>query len=139
MGNSMAELFEIMQRVVKEADQNALENPTSDKIQVVIVEPLKKPYKKIIANALDDKEKIVGGYTEKIIIGKTATGARIGIVVNEEGKLQGLPLNRRLIGLDDLVGTFFITAYNMIGDNISLNDEEAEKMIKLFSTMEVYL
>ena len=139
MGEKMAGLFELMQKVVDEADQNALENPTSDMIQVVIIEPLKEPYKKMIENTLEAKQEIVGGYLEHLMIGKTATGARIGLIFNEDGRMKELPFNRRIKGYSDLVGTLFVTAYNMIGDSISLNDEEAEKAIKLFSTIVVRL
>lgn len=133
------DLLEIARKTVKEAEKNAEKNPTSDKIQVVVVEPQKKPYKMIIDNELEAFQKIVCGYIENVFIGETDKGARVGLVVNEEGKLQGLPLNRHLVGFDMLVGTFFITAYNMQGDNISLSDKEADYYIKRFQRIEVYL
>jgi hypothetical protein len=112
-------------------------------IQVVIVEPFKKPYKKTIPNTLAAMKKIVGGYIENLFIGETETGARLGIVLNEEGKLIDLPFNRKVIGsrgfLDNVVGTFFITAYNLQGDAISLSDKQAERYIKRFTAMEVYV
>jgi hypothetical protein len=133
------ELIEIAKRVVEEAEANAEQNPTSNEIQIVIVEPDKKPYKAIINNGLDAFQKIVCGYIENVFIGRTKTGARLAIVLNEEGKLEQLPFNRHILGFDTLVGTFFITAYNLEGDNISLTDEEVKKYIRLFSPMEVYL
>jgi hypothetical protein len=133
------ELIEIAKRVIEEAEANAEINPTSEKIQIVIVKPDKKPYKAIIDNDYEAFQKIVAGYTENLFIGRTRKGARVGIVLNEEGKLKGLPLNRQLIDFDILVGTFFITAYNLEGDNVSLTNEEVEKYIKTFSPFEVYL
>ena len=131
--------FEVVQKAEKEAEVN----PTSDVIQVVIVEPAKKPYKKIIPNTLEAFNKIVGGHIENLFIGQTAKGARVGIILNEEGKLLDLPFNRKFLGtrgiMDIAVGTFFITAYNMKGENISLIDSEAEKYIKRFTALEVYL
>jgi hypothetical protein len=133
------ELIEIAKKYIEEAEINAELNPTSDSIQVVIVEPHKKPYKAIIDNDLDAFQKIVGGYIENFFIGTTEKGARLAIVLNEEGKLEELPYNRHIVGLDILVGTLFITAYNLEGDNISLTDEEVEKYIRIFSPIEVYL
>jgi hypothetical protein len=138
----LAHLLTLAAQVVDEAEANAAANPTSEEIQIVIVEPMKKPYKKVIPNNLDEMKKIVGGWIENVTIGETPTGARVGIVVNEEGKLIGLPYNRRIIGRggsDILVGNFFITAYNLEGDNVSLTDEQADKFIRRFAPMEVYL
>jgi hypothetical protein len=133
------ELIEIARKFVEEAEADAKRNPSSEKLQVVIVEPDKKPYKAIIDNSLEAFNKIVGGYIENLFIGRTQKGAKVGIVLNEEGKLIELPYNRHIVGLDILVGTFFITAYNLEGDNISLTDEEAEKYIRAFSPIEIYL
>jgi hypothetical protein len=98
-----------------------------------------KPYKKMIKNDAAAFNKIVGGYFEIVNIGRTDTGATVAIHLNEEGKLIGLPFNRRIINFDILVGTFFISAYNMVGDNISLTDLECEKYIKRFAPLEVYV
>jgi hypothetical protein len=137
--NRTQELIEIARRYIKEAELDALENPKSENLQVVIVEPNKKPYEAIIENELEAFNKIVGGYLELIPIGRTKTGAKIAIHLNEEGKLFDLPFNRNLVGFDMLVGTFFITAFNLEGDYVSLTNEEAEKFIRIFSPIEVYL
>ena len=133
------ELIEIARKYVEEAEADAERNPTSDKLQVVIVEPEKRPYKAIIENELQAFNKIVGGYIENLFIGRTKKGAKVGIILNEEGKLVDLPYNRHIVGLDILVGTFIITAYNLEGDNVSLTNEEVEKYIRIFSPIEVYL
>jgi hypothetical protein len=137
------DLMKMAFKVVQEAEADAKKNPTSEMIQIVIVEPFKKPYKKTIPNTLDAMKEIVGGYIENLFIGRTDKDARVGIVLNEEGKLIDLPMNRRLLGsqgvIDFIVGTFFITAYNLQGENISLTDEEAEKFIKRFTAVEVYV
>jgi hypothetical protein len=132
-------LLELAKKVVVEAEANAKENPTSESIQVVVVEPNKKPYKKTIKNDLESMQAIVGGYIENVFIGRSKKGARVGITLNEEGKLEGLPMNRMIVNYDILVGTFFITAYNLQGDNISLTNEEADYYIKCFNPIEVYL
>jgi hypothetical protein len=134
------ELIRLAQTVVDKAEVNAALNPTSEKIQVVIVEPNKKPYTKIIPNELAAFNDIVGGYIEIVRMGQhTPNGAELIITVNEEGKLMNLPLNRSIVGFDMLVGTFFISAANMQGDNVSIDDETAAKMIKQFDGIEVYL
>jgi hypothetical protein len=139
---SNEELIKMAFEYVQVAEKNAIENPSSDFIQVVVVDPMKNPYKKTIPNKLESMQELVGGYIEIIRIGNTETGGEIAITLNEEGKLIDLPMNRIIIGTggsDVLVGTFFITGYNLQGDNISLNDEECEKLIKRFKGMEVYL
>jgi hypothetical protein len=133
------ELIEIARKYVEEAEIDAERNPTSEQLQIVIVEPDKKPYKAIIDNELEAFNKIVGGYLELVPIGRTKKGAKIAIHLNEEGKIFNLPFNRSLVGFDILVGTFFITAFNLQGDYISLTNEEVEKYIRVFSPIEVYL
>ncbi|HSW76130.1 MAG TPA: DUF3846 domain-containing protein [Candidatus Saccharimonadales bacterium] len=139
----MEKLLEMAKQYLKDAEINTAANPTSQEIQVVIIEPGEKPYKKTIANNLEAFREIVGGYIENLFIGRTAKDARIGIVLNEEGKLIDLPFNKKIITSgnvsDWLAGTIFITAYNMEGDNVSLNDDECEHFIKKFSSTEVYL
>jgi hypothetical protein len=143
MKKSNEDLFLYALKVVQDAEANQEMNPSSDFIQVVIVEPFKKPYKKTIPNNLDAMQAIVNGYIEHVTIGETETGAKITAVINEEGKLLDMPYNRRIFStngfLDVLVGTLFITAINLVGENVSLSDAQAEKYIKLFKGMEVYI
>ncbi len=139
---SEEELLELAKTYVEQAEKDAKQNPATDQIQVVVIEPMKKPYKKTIPNTLEAQQELVGGYIEIIRMGNTEKGGSIAITLNEEGKLMNLPYNRRIIarnGSDVFVGTFFITAYNMQGDNITLTDDECEKIIKRFHGMEVYL
>jgi hypothetical protein len=133
------DLIKLALQTVKKAEENAAANPTSDKIQVVIVEPQKKPYIKTIPNELKAFNEIVGGYIESYFIGENVRGAQLFIFVNEEGKLKGLPFNRKIVTGDFLAGTFLISAVNMQGDNISLTDQEAAKLVKTFTPIEVYV
>jgi hypothetical protein len=133
------ELLRLAQKVVKEAEENAKKHPTGGQIQIVIVEPLKRPYKATISNKLEEMQKIVNGYIENVFIGEF-DGLKIALVLNEEGKLKGLPLNRRIVGfVNPIVGTFFISAYNKKGDAVNLSDDLAETYIKRFAPLEVYL
>jgi hypothetical protein len=139
---SSEDLIKLAFEYVKKAEKDAEINPATDEIQVVVCEPLKKPYKKIIPNTLESMQEIVDGHIEILTIGKTETNGTIAITLNEEGKLNDLPLNKVIHGRggsDTLVGTFFITAVNMQGNNISLNDLQCEKLIWTFKGMEVYL
>jgi Domain of unknown function (DUF3846) len=139
---SNEELIKLAFEYVQKANEDAQKNPTSDSIQVVVVEPMKTPYKKTIPNELEQFQALVDGYIEILTIGHTETGGTIALTLNEEGKLKDLPLNKVIHGRggsDVLVGTFFISAFNMQGDNISLNDADCDKLIKKFKGMEVYL
>ncbi len=134
----------LAEKFVKDAERNAEINPTSDTIQIVVVEPNIKPYKKTIPNTLEAMREIVGGQTDILFFGQTATGAHLAIVVNKESKAQDFPFNTRLVskkgGIEDiLLGTFFITAYNFKGEEVSLSDGQCATYIKRFSSTEVYI
>jgi hypothetical protein len=137
---SLEELLKMAQEYVEKAEENAEMNPKTDTIQIVVVEPLKKPYKAIIPNELDAMKDIVQGYIQVLPFGHTQTGGTLAMTLNEEGKMIGLPFNRRLVGRahDFIVGTFFITAFNMEGDNITLTDAQCKKMIKRFTPVEIH-
>lgn len=110
-----------------------------NEILIVVVEPNKKPYAKMMQNDLAAMNEIVGGYIELINVGRNHEGNMVALTVNEEGKLQGLPVNRRLVGFDTLVGNFFITAYDLEGENVNLTEAEAEHFIKRFTPVEINL
>ena len=74
----------------------------SDKIRVLIVEPDKLPYEKMILNKLEDKQEIVGGNIEYT---QLDNDDNVLLICNEEGKLDGLPYNR-YIGHDIIAGPF---------------------------------
>lgn len=99
-------------------------------IKIVIVEPNKAPYAKEIENTVEAKQAIVGGYIEAVRLPQD-----FYIIVNEEGKLQGLEPNRMIRGFDMLVGTFFITKSNHKGDFVSLTDQDAEAAIRKFTPL----
>jgi hypothetical protein len=135
------ELLRLAAEVVEKAERNAAEDPKTDKVLVVVVEPNKAPYKKVISNDLDTFKDIVGGWIEHISIAERFNGSRIGIILNEEGKLIGLPDNRVIVGRngvpDMFVGSFFIAAHNLEGDTVSLTLDEAELYIKKFAPLVV--
>lgn len=75
-------------------------------IRVLIVEHDKAPVEKVIKNELEALQEIVGGYIECLPLDDETT-----IICNEEGKINGLPLNRPLYTddgkmYDIIAGTF---------------------------------
>ena len=59
---------------------------------VLVVEPMKEPYVKNIPNALEDLQQAVGGDIEMTYPFED----EVGILLNGNGKFEGLPLNRAL-------------------------------------------
>lgn len=107
-------------------------------MNVLIVEPMKKPYMKDIDSGLHSLQREVGGYIEAIYPFEDL----VGLVCNEEGKMEGLPLNRAIYSkngemFDIIAGTFFIVGLSE--DNFSeLSEELAEKYAKLFESPEMF-
>ena len=71
-------------------------------IAVLIVEPGKEPYVKEIDSGLESLQHEVGGYIEAIYPYEDP----VALVCNEEGKLEGLPLNRALRDEDGDIYSF---------------------------------
>ena len=71
-------------------------------IAVLIVEPGKEPYVKEIDSDLKSLQHEVGGYIEAIYPYEDP----VALVCNEEGKLEGLPLNRALRDEDGDIYSF---------------------------------
>lgn len=109
-------------------------------IKVLVIEPGKAPYVKDIDSGLKSLQNEVAGWIEAIYPFEDP----VAVICNEEGKLNGLPLNRALIDDDsgeiyDIVaGTFLITG--LTDDNFgSLNDEQVKKFSERFKHPEEFL
>ena len=61
-------------------------------MKVLMVEPGKVPYEKEIGDGLKALQDAVGGYIQAVYPYEDP----VALVCNEEGKLEGLPLNRAL-------------------------------------------
>lgn len=96
-----------------------------NKIRILVVEPNKEPYELIINHTLENMQKIVGGRIEFVELEDD-----VDLICNDEGKMNGLPLNR-VIKNDIISGTFFISGQRG-GDTISLNDKQIEKYKEVF-------
>ena len=108
-------------------------------IQVVLCEPRKKARIATISNTLPSLQQIVGGYIEAVY----PFDDPVAIICNEEGKINGLALNRALRDesgkvYDILAGTFLIVGLGA-GDFASLIPEHQEKYRKVFEFPEVFL
>ncbi len=100
------------------------------KIKVLVVEPDKLPYEKVISNTLRDKQQIVDGYIEYV---RLLDDDSVVLICNEEGKINGSKYNRD-IGYDIIAGTFIIVRENPDdGEDRSLTDEQIEKYKERFN------
>ena len=111
----------------------------SDKINVLIFEPLTAPYTKEIDSSLESLQATVGGLIQAIYPFED----QVALVCNEEGKINGMTLNRAVYGgegemLDIIAGTFFIAGLDE--DRFgSLTPELAEKYSNLFKYPEIFV
>lgn len=108
-----------------------------NKIKVLMIEPLQTPYVKEIENDYRAMQKLVGG-TIQAVYTEDAT-----YVMNDEGKLLGLPLNRALRNengaiYDIIAGTFFVCG---LGEEnfASLTEEQIGYYTKRFRMKELFL
>jgi hypothetical protein len=92
-----------------------------DMIKVLKIEPGKIPYEKEIQNDLEGIQAEVEGLFECVYLDDNCIA-----VVNEEGKINGMELNRR-IGNDIIAGPFFICGDTEEGEFTSLTDEQMKK------------
>ena len=108
-------------------------------MKVLVVEPEKEPYVKEISSGLSSLQKEVGGYIEAVYPFEDP----VAIICNEEGKLEGLPLNRALRDEDGhvydiIAGTFLIAGLSE--DNFcSLDDTQVEKFSALYKSPELFM
>lgn len=114
-------------------------NPPNETINILVVEPGKKPYPKEIRSGLESLQKEVGGYIEVVY----PFDEPVGIVCNEEGKLNGLPLNRALRDeggnvYDILSGNFLVVGLGE-EDFCSLTPEHMEQFSQKFETPEMFI
>lgn len=101
-------------------------------IKVLKVEPDKAPELIEMKNELEAMQAIVGGYIEVYPLADN-----VAIVCNEEGKMNGMELNRPIYHNGEIVeiitGTFFIAGEDIsIGEFVSLTDEQIALYEKQF-------
>lgn len=107
-------------------------------ITVLVVEPGKEPYEKEIDSGLSSLQNEVGGYIQAVYPFEEP----VAVICNEEGKFEGLPLNRSLRDNDgeiyDIVaGTFLVVG--LTEDNFgSLTPELMQHFTEYFKTPEQF-
>ena len=110
-------------------------------MQVVVVEPKKKPMVQDIDAGLESMQKIVGGSIQAIY----PFAESVALICNEEGKLLNLSLNRALRDdagnvYDIISGTFFLCAAPPDSDHFaSLTDQQVKTYMKRFAMPEMFL
>lgn len=103
-------------------------------MKIIVVKPFTQPTVEEIENTLEAKQKIVGGYIEAVY----PWVDEVALICNEEGKINGLPINRFLWNedgqpIDYIAGTFFICGAPLDSEDFtSIPDELIDKYIKLF-------
>ena len=117
-----------------------MEAEPKEKITVLVVEPGEVPYVKEIDSGLESLQSEVDGWIEAIYPYEDP----VAIICNEEGKLNGLPLNRAIISeetgdaVDIIAGKFLITG--ITDDNFgSLNDTQIKKFSEKFLHSESFM
>ena len=110
-------------------------------MQVVIVEPKKKPMVQDVGSDLESMQKIVGGSIEAVY----PFDEPVALICNEEGKLLNLPLNRALRDdagevYDIISGTFFLCAAPTDSDHFAgLTDRQVKTYMERFDMPEMFL
>lgn len=101
-------------------------------IRILKIEPQKLPYEKEINNDLEGIQGEVEGLFECIYLDDNCI-----LICNEEGKLNGMELNRR-VGNDIIADPFFIAGDSCDGEFISLTDEQIEQYTNEFSKIQEF-
>ncbi len=110
-----------------------------NRITVLVVEPERKPYTKIIDNTLESLQREVEGYIQAIYPFED----EVAIICDEEAKLSSKPLNRSLRDssgeiYDIIAGTFLVVGLteNNFG---SLSEEQMRKYSRYFEMAELFV
>ena len=120
-------------------DKVVEETLARETIKVLLVEPEERPRVVEIGTGLEDLQHAVGGDIEVVYPFED----RVGLIVNEEGKLIGLPLNRALRDennevYDIIAGSFLVAG--LTEDNFgSLTEEQIGKFEGLFHQPETFV
>lgn len=106
-------------------DESKTQKP-ADLLKVVYIEPGKPAYEAEIRHEMDALQRSVGGYVQQVNMEKGVV-----ILCNEEGKLLGMPGNRR-IGDAILAGPLAVVGFTNRGYR-SLTESETNKMLERFA------
>lgn len=104
------------------------------KIKTILVKPQTPPAVVFMENRLENLQEAVGGYIDMLNL----FDDDVDIILNDEGKLIGLPPNKILMYngkvIDMLSGNLLITGVDKnTGDTISIPEDKIDKYLKIFS------
>ena len=122
-------------------NQNELTDK-KDEITILMIRAGECPQEMTIENTLEAKQKLVGGYIEMYYL---PTDDDAVIICNEEGKINGLPLNRGIFDekkrlVEIIAGDFFLcNAPRDSEDFTSLSPKQIEKFSEQFKNPEQFI
>ena len=119
-------------------DEKEVSGMQEEMMTMLVVEPMKAPYVKSISNELEDLQQAVGGDIEEICPFED----EVGIVLNGNGKNEGLQPNRALYDdcgkpYDVIPGTFLVVGLAE-EDYTSLTPEQIEKFKEKYQSPEIF-
>ena len=123
---------------ITETAEHNFEKQTENTLTVLVVAPGEKPKVETIDCGLESLQQQVGGYIEAVYPFEEP----VGLVCNEEGKINGMQLNRALRddenSIYDIVsGTFLVVGLGE-EDFCSLTPEQIEKYSEHFAEPEMF-
>lgn len=109
-----------------------------EQIRILLIEPESPPHLVQIENTLQNLQKLVEGYIEVLY----PYSEPIALICNEEGKVNGLPLNRAVRNcdgemLDIIAGNFLIVGIDDC-DFCSLTEEQTARYALLYHSPEIF-
>ena len=106
-------------------------------MRVLVVEAGKLPVVREIDGSLESMQKIVGGLIQAVYPFEEP----VALICNDEGKINGLPMNRQIREIDDIVhGTFFLCTVPADSERFaSLSDEQIKRYAERFHFPEIFL
>ena len=121
-------------------EEDAFEKVEKNIITVIMVEPNQEARITDIDSSLESMQNIVGGYIEEYMPFED----EVAIICNEEGKINGMPLNRAIYEnngkISDIIAGPFILCYSPLesGTLQSMPDKLQEKYLNQFKNPEKF-
>ena len=110
-----------------------------EKINVLLIEPGQFPKRIQIGTELEDLQKAVQGDIEVAY----PFEEEVGVIVNEEHKINGMELNRAIFTEDGVISDIYAGPFLLVGltedDFGSLSSEQMEKYEKMFHSPQTFV
>lgn len=128
-----------LEDIPEEYRLTGMEEREAEKIKVLVIEPMKKPYVKEIEHTLENLQREVDGNIEAVYPFQD----RVAIICNDDHKFNGSQLNRCLRDdngevYDILAGNFMVAGLNEY-DFGSLTEEQIDRYSNLFGIPEMFM